>query len=269
MTTFRSPRYLQQVLLGFANQTQLDFEIVVGEDGRTTETRSVIDEFAARTRFQIRYVTQEHQGFGKTRILNRAIESAQGDYLIFTDGDCVPQQDFVGEHLRLARPGRFLSGGCRRLERDLTNRILDGSVAYQQFTDPHWMKADGNPVPKKWLWTKQRSGLSWIFDLATTTRPTFNGHNSSAWKSDVVRANGFNHDMRYGGLDRELGERLENAGVLGMQIRHRALCYHLDHDRGYVNDEDWQRNRNIRKLVRQNGVTRAEHGLDEIRSMAG
>lgn len=269
MTTFRSPRYLSEVLRGFAHQTYRDFEIVVGEDGRTEETREVIDAFAAKTEFPIRYVSQPHQGFGKTRILNRAIDSAQGNYLIFTDGDCVPRSDFVAEHLRLAAPGRFLSGGCYRLERDLTDRILDGSVSYQQFTDPKWLKQDGGEVPKKWLWVKNRPGIAKILDLATTTRPTFNGHNASAWKADVVRANGFNHEMRYGGLDRELGERLENAGVLGMQIRHRAVCFHLDHDRGYVNQEDWERNRKIRKLVRKTGITRAQQGLDQIGSMAG
>lgn len=269
MTTFRSPDYLNQVLRGFAHQTCRDFEIVVGEDGRTHETREVIDDFAAKTDFQIRYVSQVHEGFGKTRILNRAINSAQGDYLIFTDGDCVPRKDFVSEHLRLAAPGRFLSGGCYRLERELTDRILEGWVRYEQFTDPNWLKQDGGNVAKKWMWIQKRPTVAKLFDLATTTRPTFNGHNASAWKEDVVRANGFNHEMRYGGLDRELGERLENAGVLGMQIRHRAVCYHLDHDRGYVNEADWQRNRNIRKLVRKTGITRAQQGLDQVRSMAG
>ncbi|WP_182865908.1 glycosyltransferase [Rhodopirellula sp. JC639] len=266
MTTFRSPQYLHQVLQGFANQSVREFEIVVGEDGRTEQTRAVIDSFATRADFRIRYVSQTHQGFGKTRILNRAIDATESDYLIFTDGDCVPRRDFVAQHLRLAAPGRFLSGGCYRLNRELTNRILAGDVAYNDFTDPGWLKQHGNDVPAKWLWIQGHPGLAKALDLATTTRPTFNGHNASAWKSDVVRANGFNHEMRYGGLDRELGERLENAGVLGMQIRHRAVCYHLDHDRGYVNDQDWQRNREIRRLVRKTGVTRAAEGLDQIRA---
>ncbi len=269
MTTFRSPNYLRQVLWGFAAQTYKGFEIVVGEDGQTHETRAVIDDFAAKTDFEIRYVTQEHQGFGKTRILNRAIDSARGEYLIFTDGDCVPRHDFVAEHLRLASPYRFLSGGCWRLERDLTNRILDGELRHEDFTDPVWQKSEGHTVSAKWTWLAKHPSMAWFFDVVTTTRPTFNGHNASAWKEDVVRANGFNHEMKYGGLDRELGERLENSGVLGMQIRHRAVCFHLDHDRGYVTDEDWQRNHSIRKQVRKDGVTRAIHGLDEVRSIAG
>ncbi|MCO8122451.1 glycosyltransferase [Stieleria sp. TO1_6] len=269
MTTFRSPNYLRQVLRGFSKQTQQTFEIVVGEDGDTTETRDVIADFRSHSSISVRYVSQQHQGFGKTRILNRAIDAAAGDYLVFTDGDCVPRCDFVASHQALAMPGRFLSGGCNRLPRDLTNQILDDTVAYRDFTSPSWLRRKGIDVSKKWVWIENHPSLARWFDLSTTTKPTFNGHNASAWKSDVVNANGFNHEMRYGGLDRELGERLENSGIAGTQIRHRAVCYHLDHDRGYVTDEDWQRNRNIRKQVRKTGVTRADQGLDEIRSMAG
>jgi hypothetical protein len=47
--------------------------------------------------------------------------------------------------------------------------------------------------------------------------------------------NGFNEDMRYGALDRELGERLENKGIKGIQIRYSAICVHLDHPRSYKN----------------------------------
>ncbi|KAA5543747.1 glycosyltransferase [Roseiconus nitratireducens] len=272
MTTYRSPHYLRQVLKGFARQTHREFQVVVGEDGQTDETREVIDAFAQETAasgISIRYVWQPHQGFGKTRILNRAIDAATGDYLIFTDGDCVPRHDFVAAHLRLALPGRFLSGGTFRLPRDVTNQILADTVAADEFTRASWLQQHNVQVPAKWIWTERKPSLARLFDLATTTRPTFNGHNASAWRQDVIEANGFNHQMRYGGLDRELGERLENAGIAGVQIRHRAICFHLDHDRGYVTDEDWQRNRAIRQQVRRQGITRAEQGLDEIRSMAG
>ena len=269
MTTFRSPHYLKQVLLGYANQTHNGFEIVVGEDGETDETRRVIDDIGASTGLTLTYVSQTHEGFGKTRILNRAIDAAGGDYLIFTDGDCVPQRDFVKQHVSNATHGAFLSGGCVRLERELTDRILQDQVAYNDFTDFRWLVDSGENVSKKWVWSADRPLVADFFDVVTTTRPTFNGHNASAWKQDVVNANGFNLDMRYGGLDRELGERLENADVYGIQIRHRAITFHLDHDRGYVNDADWERNADIRKFVRNNGVRRAEHGLDEVLYKAG
>ncbi|QDS94719.1 Glycosyl transferase family 2 [Roseimaritima multifibrata] len=264
MTTFRSPDYLHRVLQGYCHQSTSAFEMVVGEDGCTESTQAVILRLAAQASFSIRYLSQPYQGFGKTRLLNRAIQAAAAPYLIFTDGDCVPRADFVEQHLDLCRPGHFLSGGCCRLPRRLTNRILKGTVPFPNVTKLSWLKAEGFAPSSKWTWIDRRPQLAPWFDWATTTRPTFNGHNSSAWKQDLVRVNGFNLEMRYGGLDRELGERLENAGIRGLQIRHRAIAYHLDHDRDYVNEADWRQNGAIRRQVRRSRITRARRGLQEL-----
>ena len=40
----------------------------------------------------------------------------------------------------------------------------------------------------------------------TPTKPTWNGHNASCWKSDALEVNGFDQRMVYGGEDREFGE---------------------------------------------------------------
>lgn len=268
VTTYRSPNYLRRVLQGFCQQSTFDFEVIVGEDGRTEATRAVVDQCATQACFSIHYLPQTRRGFGKTRILNRAIQASGGAYLIFTDGDCVPRFDFVQHHLSLARPGRFLSGGCCRLPRALTNGILTGTVPYREFTNAGWLKANGLNLSAKWIWIERYPGLATWFDRATTTRPTFNGHNASAWKEDLVRVNGFNLEMGYGGLDRELGERLENSGISGFQIRHQAVVFHLDHDRDYVSEADWQRNGEIREQVRRSRITRAQNGLEELRSAA-
>ncbi len=37
--------------------------------------------------------------------MNRAIEAAEGDYLIFSDGDCIPRADYVAAHKMHAQPG--------------------------------------------------------------------------------------------------------------------------------------------------------------------
>ncbi|WP_162006844.1 glycosyltransferase [Roseimaritima sediminicola] len=264
LTTFRSPAYLDRVLEGFARQSTGSFDVVVGEDGCTASTRAVIRRHAVHAPFAIRYLGQPYRGFDKTRILNRAIQAATGPYLIFTDGDCVPRADFVQQHLFHARHGRFLSGGCCRLPRPLTQRILSGTAAYDDFTNLLWLKENGLAMPSKWTWIARHPRWAAWLDRATTTRASFNGHNASAWKADLVRVNGFNLQMRYGGLDRELGERLENAGIRGLQLRHRAIVYHLDHDRDYVRNSDWQRNAAIRKRVRRRGITRAEQGLAQV-----
>jgi hypothetical protein len=62
--------------------------------------------------------------------------------------------------------------------------------------------------------------MNWV----TPTKKTWNGHNSSGFKSDIVDINGFNNDMQYGGEDRELGERLFNKQIFSKQIRYAAIC---------------------------------------------
>jgi hypothetical protein len=104
--------------------------------------------------------------------------------------------------------------------------------------------------------------MSRLLDAVTTTGPTFNGHNSSVWRDDLFRVNGFDERLEWGGLDRELGERLENAGVRGKQIRHRALVVHLDHGRGYKRPEAMAKNRAIRDEVAAKRLTRTEFGVD-------
>ena len=54
---------------------------------------------------------------------------------------------------------------------------------------------------------------------------------------------------------RELGERLENHGIRGKQIRHRAVCVHLDHARGYKTRESVERNLAIRAQTRAQRIT--------------
>src|SRR5262249_7416672 len=62
-------------------------------------------------------------------------------------------------------------------------------------------------------------------------------------------------------LDRELGERLVNAGIKPRQIRHRAVCVHLDHPRDYIDQAALDRNREIREQIRQLRLTRTQFGI--------
>jgi hypothetical protein len=67
--------------------------------------------------------------------------------------------------------------------------------------------------------------------------------------------------MRYGGEDRELGERLENAGIRGKHVRYQSVCLHLDHARSYVNAADLNRNLEIRKETKRTGRTKTDFGI--------
>ena len=84
----------------------------------------------------------------------------------------------------------------------------------------------------------------------TPTNASWNGHNASGWKKDIMAINGFDERMQYGGQDRELGERLFNYGIKSKQIRYSAICVHLDHPRSYKTKESIDKNLEIRKNIK-------------------
>jgi len=266
VSAYNQPAWLEKVLWGYAHQTTRAFELIIADDGSTAETEAVV--VAAARRFQLRlvHVWHEDRGFRKTAILNRALQVAGGDYVIFSDGDCVPRWDFVATHLRLARPWAYLSGGYLKLPRPLSERLTYADVVSGRAFDRRWLRAQGwRPGRRRWRLLRSARWAAW-FDRLTPTRATWNGHNASTWRELLLAVNGFDLDMGYGGEDRAIGERLRNLGVRGIQIRHRAPVLHLDHPRPYLDPAVLARNRAIRRRIRRQREIRARQGLAELPS---
>lgn len=264
LSTYNAPAWLEKSLWGYALQSHQNFELVIADDGSSEETADLIQAVRHQTGLIIKHVWHADDGFRKCTILNRAIEAAAGDYLIFSDGDCIPRSDFVQQHYAAAQPERFLSGGYYKLPMSLSETISEDDIRSGRAFSLAWLRANGLPFSHRWLRLVARGWQSGLLNRLTTTRPTWNGNNASGWTKDLVQAGGFDERMRYGGEDRELGERLENAGVLGEHIRFQSVCLHLDHPRGYVNDTDLARNLQIRQETRQRNLKQTEHGLRRV-----
>jgi glycosyltransferase involved in cell wall biosynthesis len=264
ISTYNKPDWLRKVLWGYAAQTRSDFDVVIADDGSGPATHAVLD--AARADFGTRllHVWHPDDGFRKCEILNRAILAADVDYLLFSDGDCIPRSDFVAQHMEHAQRGRFLSGGVVWLPRALSERITRADIESCAIADPSWLRANGWVGGRHRLRVLRAGRRAALLDRLTPTRPSFNGHNASAWRSDLVAVNGFEGLMQYGGLDRALGERLENHGVRGLQLRHRAVAFHLDHDRPYRTRKSMSRNAELRRAIRAQHLTRAVQGIAEL-----
>lgn len=261
-STYNSEAWLEKVIIGFSVQTVQDFEIIIADDGSKEATRELIDSLRKEITIPIIHVWQEDNGFQKSQILNKAILASNSDYLIFTDGDCIPRNDFVEVHLAYREQGYFLSGGYFKLPMDISIAITKENIVNQDCFDINWLKSKGLKSTFKNIKFTVKGFLAKIFNTITPTNASWNGHNASGWKRDLLAINGFNQDMQYGGQDRELGERLFNLGLKSKQIRYSAICVHLDHKRGYVNKETWEKNYNIRKKTRKNKVVRIPNGID-------
>ena len=212
----------------------------------------------------ILHLWQEDVGFRKCLILNKAILASSSDYIIFTDGDCIPRKDFVATHLQLRRPGRFLSGGYHKLPMQLSEKIGEHDIKNGDCFNLSWLKSHGLASSIRNLKISPFPFNPVILDNMSTAKASWNGHNASGWKADFILANGFDNRMEYGGLDREFGERLENAGITGLRIRYRAICLHLDHARDYARSEKLAFNNKIREYTKANKSVRTDYGIREI-----
>lgn len=236
-TTYNSPAWLEKVLWGFFEQSTLDFEIVIADDGSTAETAQLIERMRQDSPVPIRHVWQPDDGFQKCRILNKAIGVAEGDYLIFTDGDCIPRNDFVEQHLRHAAPDRYLSGGYFKVPMDISKAITRDDIRNQRPFSPAWLQARGMKVGLRGFKLTARGFTSALLNWLIPVKPTWNGNNSSCFKALVYKVNGFNELMQYGGQDVEFGLRLQHIGIKPKRIRFSTIGVHLDHARGYATDE--------------------------------
>lgn len=259
ISTYNNPEWLEKTLWGYVCQVRPADEIIIADDGSRPETREMVRNY--EDRLPIRYVWHEDKGFRKTKILNEALKVAQSDYLIFTDQDCVPREDFVAVHEQYAQQGHFLSGGHCLLPVPISQQLTKEDVVTQRAFRLKWLRLKGYICSMKSTKLIQSTWFSRLMNALTPAKATFNGGNSSCWRSDILSARGFDERMQYGGEDRELGERLVNAGIQGIQIRYSAIVLHLDHKRPYVNIKGMEKNRAIRRQTREQHLTKTSYGL--------
>lgn len=247
LSTYNALEWLRKTLWGYEFQTFQNFEVVIADDGSGKETREFLEELRRSVPFSLTHVWHKDRGFQKSTILNKAILTCKADYILMSDGDCIPRKDFVAVHAENKRPGYFLSGGYFKLPSNISREISREDVEMQRCFELQWLRKRGL---KRSFKNKKISASNLqrnVLNFVTPTRATWNGHNSSGWKQDILAVNGFDERMQYGGQDRELGERLFNYGIKSKQIRYSAICLHLHHSREYKTVQSLQKNLKIRK----------------------
>jgi glycosyltransferase involved in cell wall biosynthesis len=261
VSTYNAEEWLEKVLIGYSIQTYSDFELVIADDGSRSSTKELIDQYRENYPVPIRHLWHEDEGYRRQEILNVAIVEAKNDYIIMTDGDCIPRKDFVEVHAKYAEKGRFLSGGYCKLSMKVSKLITKEDIINGTCFDVKWLKSKDKLGFSQTLKLSTDGVMATILDSVTPTTPSFNNCNSSGFKEDMIAINGYDERMKYGGPDREFGERLENNGIKGKQIRYQAIVLHLDHARGYKTPESLAANLAIRKGVKDNKIVWTPYGI--------
>ncbi len=261
-TTYNQPAWLYKTLLGFAGQSYEGFEIVIADDGSGPETKAVIAQIRSQfPRLSIQHIWHKDDGFRKTVILNKALLASCGEYLIFTDGDCIPSPDFVSTHLRFRQKGHFLTGGALRLPLALSKKISPEDIGSGDCFGYGWLRKNGMPWSLHNIKSVDSSVLKYLFTALSRAAKTWNGGNASCWRKDALGAKGFDERMQHGGEDCEFGDRLKNGGIKPISVRYHAKTLHLDHGRPYVNEEAKITNDKIRASTQAQRLKKTSYGL--------
>ena len=264
ITTYNRPDALAAVMAACFLQDDKNFEIIIADDGSTANTRDCIARLAANAPVPVKHVWQPDDGFRAAMARNRGTLAATGDYIIFLDGDCVPQRDFIARHRALAQPGHLVSGSRILLGQALTERALREHIDVAGLTLGQRLRArlsgDMNKVIQTMLrWPdvgRVRRKFSWR---------RIKSCNLAVWKSDLVTVNGFDESFTgWGHEDSDLVVRLFHAGVLRKDGALATEVLHLWHREAQRDQES--SNRKIVLERAENGTTQATIGLREHRT---
>jgi glycosyltransferase involved in cell wall biosynthesis len=264
ITTYNNPTALSLVLESLVTQTHPLSSICIADDGSNDVTKETITQLCYNfPEMKIRHVWHPDTGFNKNTILNKAINSSTSDYLIFIDGDCIANPDFVGRHVELAQPKQFVTGSVIRLDAKTSNQITPSNIKSGEIFSYPWLLARGqiDRIGTKLKTNVYGTKVSTILEHLSPVKKVWNGGNTSGWKMDIIKVNGFDESLKYGAEDVELGVRLNNIGVFGRHIRYSSPLLHLDHPRGYENKEQILKNKAYVKLVKKQTLKWATQGI--------
>ncbi len=262
VTTYNRPDALAAVLEGYLAQTDSDFEVLVADDGSRDDTAQVIREYQARASIPIVHIWQEDKGFRAAMARNRALAATRADYVIFTDGDCVPPADFVAQQRKLSEPGWFLSGNRLLLSQEFTAAALRDGLPIHRWGLGEWLSARLKGHITRLLPLLRLPDVKWLRKLAPRRWEGAKTCNLSAYRSDLLRVNGLDESYTGWGLeDSDLVIRLIRAGVYNKSARFSAPVLHLWHrenDRSQLAE-----NRRRLEQVMSATHTRAHLGVDQ------
>jgi glycosyltransferase involved in cell wall biosynthesis len=255
IAVYKNIAALELILKALEKQTYTNFEVIVAEDDNNQATREFIAEVQKNSRLTIKHVHQEEDcGFRKNKILNRSIVASEGEYLIFTDGDCVPHRNFVQAYMKVAKENNILFGRRVMLSEELTKRL--------------YKEKNLELLSLSNLIRFGATGIKYSFNLPGLMQKRkigIYGCNWGLFKKQIVAVNGYDEDYVTAGVgeDADIEWRLLALGLQLFSIRFSACQYHLHHPLNYSNTDVNIGFRMLTKKKKKNNIV-CKNGIEKL-----
>lgn len=257
--TYNRPDAALAVLHALAPQCGPDHVVVIADDGSRTENVQALHDGLPAFACPVRHVWHPDVGFTAARARNLGALHARSDYVVFLDGDCVPNPRFVQQHRALAQPGHFVNGSRVLLSPGLTQQVAGGKMDLSKLDWMEWLRlraaGDVNKLTHLLRWPGAPFRVQPRFRWKGIRSCNF----GLAWH-DFEAVNGFDEIFSgWGHEDADLVLRLHHHGArrkngfLGTEVYH---LWHREHSR---DAEGTNRGRVTARM--ESGIIRSERGL--------
>ncbi len=253
ITVYKDYKTLERVLESVCQQSIIPAQIIIAHDAIDLTILKTIDKFSGT--LNITHIDQEDTGFNKNRILNKAILLSSYEKLIFIDGDCVLHPKFVAAHRAYIQVGYFTAGRRLDLDQKTSEQIqtlgLRAINLYRLLVQKTKRIEEGIYFPGRPLQLNKRVRLL--------------GCNMGWHKQDLLALNGFDMDYILPGYgeDTDIEYRAHLMGIKSVNLRWKAIQYHLFHERP-EREEDITESRLMFEKKKEIGYYFCEHGLTNL-----
>lgn len=209
-----------------------NIEIVIADDGSKSEVLDHLDKFISESAIPMKRVSQLDVGFRKNRALNKAIAYTSSDYLIFIDGDCVPQNDFIYDHIHYKSRGLVLNGRRADIPESMKAELFNSNEPHVYFKKNIfrifvlYLLGNGKNIEKG-----IRISCNFLFSRLNKKKKGLLGCNFSLYKEDLLSINGFDNRYEVAGVgeDTDIEYRLTENGIKIKNLFYRATMLHPLH----------------------------------------
>nr|WP_315426309.1 glycosyltransferase [uncultured Albidiferax sp.] len=265
--TYNRANALLAVLRSLATQCGPDHSVWIADDGSRPEQVEAMRLGMPSFACPVHHVWHPDVGFTAARARNLAAAQANADYLIFLDGDCVPNAAFIDQHQSLAQTGAFVNGSRVLLNENVTRLVEQNALDLLQLSAVDWARMRWNGESNKLLHL-----LHWpLAPFRTSTEFRWKGIRScnfAVWSKEFRAVNGFDESFNgWGHEDADLVLRLHHHGMQRKNGFWGTEVYHLWHRENARDQESINRQR---VLARTQGTqVKADVGLDQLADRQG